>query len=697
MIRLAQLSFCLAAISVLLFVPSAALFAQEQHSGQQSVASPDGSLKVDFTLRDGVPFYSVSRFGRPLVRDSRLGFLLEGAPSLDTNFRLASAKRCSFSEKWQQPWGEKREVDNVYNELRLNLQQHDNLGREMVVVFRVYDDGIGFRYEWPEQANLQNLVIKDELTEFALAEDSTAWWIPAYQPEHYEYLYKPTKVSAIKQAHTPATFELADGTCLSIHEAALVDFASMVLDGKGTTTLKADLVPWSDGVKVRADLPHRSPWRTIQVGDNSGELITSYLILNLNEPSKVADTSWIKPGKYVGIWWEMHLNKSTWGSGEKHGATTANTKRYIDFAADNGFDGVLVEGWNKGWDGDWTKHGDGFNFTEPYPDFDLTELSRYAESKGVHLIGHHETGGAIPNYERQLSDAFTLDESLNINAVKTGYVNWSQGLERIDDAGKKVGEWHYGQYMVRHHQHVIDEAAKHKVMLDVHEPVKPTGLRRTYPNLMTGEGARGQEYNAWSGDGGNPPEHETILPFTRLLAGPMDFTPGIFDVTYEELRPNNRVNTTLAKQLALYVVLYSPLQMAADLPENYLAHPDAFQFIRDVPADWDDTRVLHARIGDYVTIVRKERGGEDWYLGSVTDEVGRTLEAPLSFLDRNQKYIAQIYRDADDADWKTNPTAYKIEEREVDANTVLPLRLAPGGGIAIRFKPADPSAPVAGR
>jgi alpha-glucosidase len=471
----------------------------------------------------------------------------------------------------------------------------------------------------------------------------------------------------------------------------------MVLDGKGTTTLKADLVPWSDGVKVRADLPHRSPWRTIQVGDNSGELITSYLILNLNEPSKVADTSWIKPGKYVGIWWEMHLNKSTWGSGEKHGATTANTKRYIDFAADNGFDGVLVEGWNKGWDGDWTKHGDGFNFTEPYPDFDLTELSRYAESKGVHLIGHHVTGGAIPNYERQLSDAFTLDESLNINAVKTGYVNWSQGLERIDDAGKKVGEWHYGQYMVRHHQHVIDEAAKHKVMLDVHEPVKPTGLRRTYPNLMTGEGARGQEYNAWSGDGGNPPEHETILPFTRLLAGPMDFTPGIFDVTYEELRPNNRVNTTLAKQLALYVVLYSPLQMAADLPENYLAHPDAFQFIRDVPADWDDTRVLHARIGDYVTIVRKERGGEDWYLGSVTDEVGRTLEAPLSFLDRNQKYIAQIYRDADDADWKTNPTAYKIEEREVDANTVLPLRLAPGGGIAIRFKPADPSAPVAGR
>ena len=589
------MSFCLAATSVLSLVSSTNLFAQEQLTDTQSVASPDGSIRVDFALRDGVPTYSVSRFGRELIRQSRLGFLLEDASSLDTNFRLESAKHCSLSEKWQQPWGEKREIDNVYNELRLVLRQHDNLARELVIVFRVYDDGIGFRYEWPEQPNLKNLVIKDELTEFALAEDSTVWWIPAYESEHYEYLYKKTKVSEVKKAHTPATFETADGLCLSIHEAALVDFASMVLVGNGGTTLKADLVPWSDGVKVRANVPHHSPWRTIQIADNPGELITSYLLLNLNEPCKIADTSWIKPGKYVGIWWEMHLGKSTWGSGEKHGATTANTKRYIDFAADNGFDGVLVEGWNKGWDGDWTKHGDLFSFTETYPDFDLPELARYAESKGVHLIGHNETAGAIPNYERQLADGFKLYESLGVPAVKTGYVNWSQGMQRIDDAGKLVGEWHYGQYMVRHHQHVIDEAAKHKIMLDVHEPVKPTGLRRTYPNIMSGEGARGQEYNAWSSDGGNPPDHETILPFTRLLAGPMDFTPGIFDVTYEELRPNNRVNTTLAKQLALYVVLYSPLQMAADLPENYLTHPDAFQFIRDVPADWEDTRVLHAQ------------------------------------------------------------------------------------------------------
>jgi alpha-glucosidase len=689
MTRLALLSFCLAATSVLSLVSSTELFAQEQLNDIHSVTSPDGSIRVDFALTDGVPTYSVSRFGRELIRQSRLGFLLEDAASLDANFRLDSAKRCSLSENWQQPWGEKREIDNVYNELRLLLRQRDNLARELVIVFRVFDDGIGFRYEWPEQPNLKKIVIKDELTEFALAEDSDVWWIPAYESEHYEYLYKKTKLSEVKKAHTPATFETADGLCLSIHEAALVDFASMVLVGNGGTTLKADLVPWSDGVKVRATVPHHSPWRTIQIADNPGELITSYLLLNLNEPSKIADTSWIKPGKYIGIWWEMHLGKSTWGSGEKHGATTANTKRYIDFAAENGFDGVLVEGWNKGWDGDWTKHGDQFSFTESYPDFDLPGLARYAESKGVHLIGHNETGGAIPNYERQLDDGFKLYESLGVPAVKTGYVNWSQGMQRIDDAGKLVGEWHYGQYMVRHHQHVIEEAAKHKIMLDVHEPVKPTGLRRTYPNLMSGEGARGQEYNAWSPDGGNPPDHETILPFTRLLAGPMDFTPGIFDVTYEELRPNNRVNTTLAKQLALYVVLYSPLQMAADLPENYAAHSDAFQFIRDVPADWEDTRVLHARIGDYVTIVRKDRGGDDWYLGSITDETGRSLEAPLSFLDRDRTYVAEIYRDADDADWKTNPTAYKVEQREVDANTVLPLRLAPGGGIAIRFHPLD--------
>jgi alpha-glucosidase len=684
MTRFSLRGYCQAAVSVVVLLASDCAVAQEQ-----AVTSPDGAVSVLFALRDGMPTYSVSRLGNPLIVESRLGFELADGPPLDGNFTLASTERRSFSETWTQPWGEKREILNEYNELRLVLRQQDELARELVIVFRVFDDGVGFRYEWPEQPHLASLAIQHELTEFTLAEDGRVWWIPAYEPEHYEYLYRNTRVSKLKKAHTPATFETPDGIFLSIHEAALTDFASMTLAGSGGTTLKADLVPWSDGVKVRATVPHRSPWRTIQIADNPGELITSYLMLNLNEPCQLEDTSWIKPGKYVGIWWEMHLGKSTWSSGEKHGATNENTKRYIDFAAENGFDGVLVEGWNEGWDGDWTKNGDKFSFTQPYADFDLAELARYAESKGVALIGHHETGGAVPNYERQLSDAFALYERLGISAVKSGYVNWSQGLARIDERGKHHGEWHYGQYMARHHQRVVDEAAKHKIMLDVHEPVKPTGLCRTFPNLMTGEGARGQEYNAWSSDGGNPPEHETILPFTRLLAGPMDFTPGIFDLTYEELRPNNRVNTTLAKQLALYVVLYSPLQMAADLPENYAAAPEAFQFIRDVPTNWDDTRVLNARIGDYVTIARKERDGDDWYLGSVTDEVGRTLELPLSFLDRDRRYMAEIYRDADDADWRSNSTAHSVEQREVDANTVLTLRLAAGGGQAIRFRVLD--------
>lgn len=651
-----------------------------------SIASPDGSVTVEFSLHDGRPTYSVSRAGRELISKSKLGFLLSDGPSLAENFKLASAKGRSFSETWEQPWGEQSKILNAYNELRVELRQQDEPAHTIVVVFRAFDDGVGFRYEWPEQDNLARLNIQDELTEFALAEDCTAWWIPAYQSEHYEYLYHPTRVSEIKIAHTPATFEFSNGDCVSIHEAALIDFAGMSLANVGGSTLKADLAPWSDGIKVKATVPHRSPWRTIQIADSPGKLITSRLILNLNEPCKLQDLSWVKPGKYVGIWWEMHLGKSTWGSGDKHGATTSNARRYIDFAAEYGFDGVLVEGWNEGWDGDWIKNGQKFNFIRPMPDYDLSGLAAYAEAKGVALIGHNETGGAVPNYERQLADAFSLYEKLGLRSVKTGYVNFANGLERIDAEGKKQGEWHYGQYMVEHHQKVIDEAIRHHLQLDIHEPIKPTGLCRTYPNLMTGEGARGQEYNAWSPDGGNPPEHETILPFTRLLAGPMDFTPGIFALTYPDSKPNNRVNTTIAKQLALYVVIFSPLQMAADLPENYRARPDLLQFIRDVPTNWEDTRVLNARIGDYVTIARRERGGDDWYLGSVTDEEARTLAIDLAFLDPQRHYLAEIYRDAENADWKTKPYAYAIEKREVDADTHLQLHLAPGGGQAIRFR-----------
>ncbi len=653
----------------------------------QTVGSPDGQVQLFFSVEEGVPRYAVRRGAAGVIEPSRLGVQLADAPPLDGNFAVASVERKSVDETWTQPWGESREIRNAYHELRVTLRQQDALAREMVVVFRVFDDGVGFRYEWPEQPNLHELAISDEVTEFQLAEDCTAWWIPAYEDNRYEYLYQRTKASEIDKVHTPVTFERADGVCLSIHEAALTDYASMTIANAGGLKLEADLVPWSDGVKVRADVPHRSPWRTIQIAGSPGGLITSYLILNLNEPCKLDDVSWIKPGKYVGVWWEMHLGRSTWGSGEHHGATTANVKRYIDFAAANGLAGVLVEGWNEGWDGDWTAHGNKFSFTQPYPDFDLPGLAAYAKSKGVYLIGHHETAGAVANYEQQLDAAFALDEALGIRAVKTGYVNWGQGIKRVDEHGATQGEWHHGQYMVRHYRRVVEAAARHRIMLDVHEPIKDTGIRRSWPNMMTREGARGQEYNAWSEDGGNPPEHTTILPFTRLLAGPMDFTPGIFDLLLtNDDRPNNRINTTLAKQLALYVVIYSPLQMAADLPEHYLAHMDAFQFIRDVPSDWEETRVLAARIGDYVTIVRRERGGDDWYLGSITNEQGRTLQTPLTFLSPGRKYIAEIYRDADDADWRTNPTAYTIERREVDAGTVLSLRLAPGGGEAIRFR-----------
>lgn len=683
MIELRRLSSASVTALFLFFISATTTQAAERIQ----VASPDGTIQLAFEVDNGAPSYSVTRDGRSLFNASRLGFQLVGGQNLAENFEVVGLQRRTVDEPWEQPWGECRQVECKYNELRVTIEQQDSLSRRMVLVFRVFDDGLGFRYEWPEQKHLGEFQIASELTEFNFAEDAHAWWIPSYQREHYEYLYRHTPVSQIPVAHTPATFEFADGPVVSIHEAALVDFSSMSLRGDGTSELAADLTPWSDGVKVKVRAPHRTPWRTIQIADTPGGLIESRLILNLNEPSKIADTSWIKPGKYVGIWWEMHLNKSTWATGEKHGATTANTKRYIDFAAANGFDGVLVEGWNTGWDGDWIKYGEKFNFTQPVADYDLEELAQYAQQRGVRLIGHNETGGAAQNYEQQVGDAFALYQKLGIRAVKTGYVNFADELPRYDEEGNRLGEWHYGQFMVRHHQRVVDQAAEHQIMLDVHEPVKQTGLRRTYPNLMTAEGARGQEYNAWSADGGNPPEHETILPFTRLLAGPMDFTPGIFKLTYPEYRPDNRVNTTLAKQLALYVVLYSPLHMAADLPEHYAQHDGALQFIRDVPTDWEETRVLDAVIGDYVTIARRQRGGDDWYLGGVTDAERRSLEVPLSFLDADTQYMAKIYRDADDADWQSNPTAYTIESKQVDSQATLTFGLAPGGGIAIRFHP----------
>ncbi|MEJ2503419.1 MAG: glycoside hydrolase family 97 catalytic domain-containing protein, partial [Gemmatimonadota bacterium] len=468
-------------------------------------------------------------------------------------------------------------------------------------------------------------------------------------------------------------------------EADLVDYGAMDLEGTNTRTLETTLAAWADGVKVRGSAPFVSPWRTIEMADRAEDLQPSTIALNLNPPSRIEDTSWIEPMKYVGIWWGMHIRTETWESGPRHGATTANAKRYIDFAAENGIGGLLVEGWNIGWDGDWIQNADLFSFTEPYPDYDLEEVAAYAEANGVELIGHNETSMGIRNYESQIDDAFALYERLGINAIKTGYV------------GDKTAEGHdhHGQYMVNHWRRVIEKAAEHRIMVNAHEPIKDTGERRTWPNMMTREGARGSEYDAWGGEGGNPPEHATILFFTRLHSGPMDYTPGIFDVLLASaLDPEgpreptqSRPRTTLAKQLAFYVVLYSPLQMAADLPENYEGEP-AFQFIRDVPVDWETTEVLEGKIGDYVVVARQERDGDAWYVGAITDEEPRTFEVPLDFLTPGRSYVAEIYADGEGAHWLTDPLPVEISERAVDATTTLTVELAPGGGQAIRIRPA---------
>ncbi len=658
-------------------------------SNNVSIQSPDKILTVHFILHQGKPYYQILRFSEVIIDSSRLGFELTGPSDFSKDFILVKQEMSTHNETWTQVWGEQSKIENHYNELKIYLQKKTDSKQKMEIIFRLFDDGLGLRYVIPQQKSLHYFEISDELTEFNFRQNYSCWWIKAYQPNRYEYLYQNTPLNQVDTAHTPFTMQNKDGLTISIHEANLTDFASMTLANKGRFTLEADLVPWYDGIKVKTQTPMVSPWRTIQIVDRPADLITSYLILNLNEPNRLKDTSWIKPGKYVGIWWEMHIGKSTWGSGPRHGATTANAKKYIDFAAKYGFDGVLIEGWNMGWDGNWIKNGDRFNFTKPYPDFDLQWVAQYAKKKGVQIIGHHETAGHILNYERQIKKAFAYYQKLGIHIVKTGYVAHGRHIKWVDDAGQVHYETHHGQFMVRHYRKVVQWAAQYQVMLDVHEPIKDTGIRRTWPNMMTREGARGQEYNAWSADGGNPPEHTTILPFTRLLAGPMDFTPGIFDLLLKKWRPKNRINTTLAKQLALYVVIYSPLQMAADLPENYEQHLDAFKFIQDVPVDWDETRVLHARIGDYITVVRKDRHSNDWYLGSITDEHGRTLQTPLSFLDKHKTYRAEIYCDGLNANWETNPLSYKIEQKIVNTNTVLTLRLAPGGGTAIRFTPVE--------
>lgn len=655
----------------------------EEISKNLQIKSPDGRIELTFILEDGVPYYQVKRDSMSLILASRMGFVLKDANPLNRNFAIQSFQQTSFDKTWEQPWGEVRFIRNHYKELQVHLKERTELLRQLNIIFRVFDDGIGFRYEFPQQKNLTNFSIMDELTEFAMPSNEEVWWIPAFWDNRYEYLFTKSPISEIDSVHTPLTMETRNGLYLSIHEANLTDYASMTLSGSDDFKLGCVLIPWSDGVKVRAKTPFRSPWRTIQIAEKAGDLITSYLILNLNEPNQLGDVSWINPGKYIGIWWGMHIDKYTWGSGERHGATTENAKHYIDFAAKYGFSGVLIEGWNTGWDGNWTQNGSLFNFTTPYPDFNIKEVSRYATSKGVKIIGHHETGADIGNYERQMEDAFKYYKSLGIDMIKTGYV----GTRVHSTMG--TTEWHHGQYMVEHYRKVVELAAKYKIMLDVHEPIKDTGIRRTFPNMMTREGARGQEYNAWSPDGGNPLDYLTIIPFTRCLAGPFDYTPGIFDLTLKGVnRPNNRVKGTLAKELAIYVVVYSPLVMAADLIENYQDQP-AFKFIVDVPTDWAETRVLDGKIGDYITIARKDRRSKDWYLGSICDEQERTLKADLSFLSPDKKYVAEIYSDAADANWKSNPLAIDIQHFLVDRNTTLQVRLAAGGGQAIRLYPAS--------
>ncbi len=650
-----------------IFLLALAMFAS--CTGQaQKLASPDGSVKVNITQENGRLQYSVKFKGKTVVLPSALGFKFAQQPDLLGPFALEKTARRTVDNTWHPLWGFDSAIRNHFNELRLTFREKLEPRRRFDLVFRAYDNGIGFRYVFPRQAAMNKVAVVSEETQFRLP-GGMAWWIPGSY-ESYEFLYRHTPLAKIDSANTPVTVELKTGPVISIHEAALYDYAGMTLThvGSDSALFKSKLVPWPDGIKVKTQTPFKTPWRVIMIGAKAGDLLTSHLIQNLNEPVKIKDTSWIHPVKYVGIWWGMHIGKWTWYYGPKHGATTARTKKYIDFAAEHHIAGVLVEGWNKGWES-WLKGENVQDYLTPYPDFDLDYLAAYAKKKGVFLIGHHESGGNVPMYEAQMEDAFALYQRLGVPAVKTGY------------AGKMhpKGMHHHGQWMVRHYQRVVEAAARHHIMIDAHEPIKDTGISRTWPNFLAREGARGMEYNAWSK--GNPPEHTLILPFTRFLSGPMDYTPGIFNLKFDPTG-KHRVYTTLAKQLAYYVTLYSPFQMAADLIENY-QHRPAFKFIEDVPVNWDETRVPKAKIGDYLTIAR--RHGSDWYVGSTTDEKARHWKIALNFLRPRQTYKAIIFTDALNTDWVNNPTAIEIGTYRATADDSLCVMLSPSGGQAVEL------------
>ncbi|GGD32928.1 glycoside hydrolase family 97 protein [Flavobacterium orientale] len=691
------------------------IFSTSSIAFSQNLQSPDKQLKMNFIISEnGTPQYELLLGSEAVIKKSNLGLELKNEQGLTSGFSVRNTTQTTFNENWNPVLGEYKTIENHYNGLMIELIQNAT-NRKVHMHFKLYNEGLAFRYEIPTQSNLNYFVVSDEVTQFNLVGNHNAFWIPG-DYDSQEYAYNETKLSDIDilkldmnngigmkgpmtktRIQSPVMMKTNSGLYINIFEAAVVNFPIMHLDvNTDTFAMQSHLVPNAIGDKAYLQAPAKTPWRTVMVSNDARKILSSQMILNLNEPNVIEDTSWIKPMKYVGIWWEMHVGKATWdyaGSQNaqnttdgslkptgKHGATTENTKRYIDFAAKHGFDGVLVEGWNVGWEdwfGNWKEEV--FDFVTPYPDFDVEEVKRYAQSKGVQMIMHHETSGSVSNYERRLDRAFDFMKKNAYNAVKTGYV------------GKIIprGEWHDGQSMVNHFNYVVQRAADYKILVNSHESSRPTGLHRTYPNYIASEAARGNEFNAWSN--GNPPAHETILPFTRFLGGPMDYTPGIFEIKMSHYDPTKKeqVHTTLAKQLALYVTIYSPLQMAADLPENYEKYPDAFQFIKDVEVDWDDTKIVEAEPGDYITIARKAKGKETWFLGAISDENARKTEITLDFLSPGKKYKATIYEDAKDAHWEKNPKAYAIRTVEVTSKSKLKLNLAAGGGAAISFVPLN--------
>lgn len=633
------------------------------------VSSPDGAVTVVVGVKANRPYYTVSRQGQTVISPSHLGFELSDG-FLGENVKILQYRTTSKDETWHQPWGEEDCVRNHYNELTVRFQERSATKREMSVVFRVFNDGVGFLYVLHRNKG-EKYCIQDELTEITLAHDAKAWSIPTNHTEYFEGIYTPDLLSRKDTVCTPLTIEYEDSLLLTIHEAALEDYASINLTHRPSANgvkLRTALSPWQNGVKVYCEGETKTPWRTIIIGRTAGELMTNRVMLNLNEPSRIDDTSWIEPGRYIGVWWSIHKKQNTWEMGPTHGATTANVKRYIDFAARHGFSGVLAEGWNQGW-GD----GEQISYLKPYPDFNIEEVCRYALSKGVRFIGHTETWGNTKLLEQQMDSAFAWYSRLGIRAVKTGYVG------HLFD-GKELAKSQYG---IRHYRKVIETAAKYHIMIDNHEPAMPTGIQRTWPNLMTQEGVRGQEYNAWDTNGGNPPAHTVTLPFTRCLAGPTDFTPAIFN--FSEVVKGTHPHSTLAKQLGEFVVIYSPLQMAADAIENYEGQP-ALTFIESCPTTWSKTLVPNGEIGKFVTVARKERGGDRWFVGSITNEEARQIDLPLTFLDAGATYRAVIYEDGPDADYETNPYPMTFRQEQVTSQTTLHLNLARSGGTAIRIE-----------